>query len=44
MNQDLLIRSDCIVTCKEGSNSTITDGFIVVSNGRIKWTKGGNNY
>ena len=36
MNQDLLIRSDCIVTCKEGSNSTITDGFIVVSNGRIK--------
>lgn len=36
METELLIRSDCIITCKEGSGFRATDGFIAVAGGRIK--------
>ena len=36
MNADLIIRSDCIITCKEGSDDDNIDGYIVIANGRIE--------
>lgn len=42
MGADLIIRSNCIISCREDSPFSITDGYVVVNKGRITYVGEGD--